>query len=153
VSWVTDLFTSSVGTVVEKLGEAIDANVTNDEERLALRNEMARIQASTMIASKELDMKYEAEISSRHTSDMKSDDIWSKRIRPMSMAFLLAVVAVLAVTDGNIPLFGDIFSINEAYIDLFQSLLLTAFAFYFGGRSMEKIYSIRSKNAPEDISE
>ena len=120
MSWLTNLFSSSVGTVVEKLGEAIDKNVTNDEERLALANELIKIQAGAHLAGRELDLKYESEITSRHTSDMTSDDVWSKRIRPMSLAFLLAVVSVLAITDGNISWGEYSFEIQEEYVDLFR---------------------------------
>jgi hypothetical protein len=147
VSWLSELFTAGAGALVKEIGDAIDKNVTNDEERATLHVQLTAIKAKTFLASKELDLKYETEISGRHMSDMKSDDIWSKRIRPMSMAFLLAVVTVLSVSDGNIPLGdGSYVSIGVEYIDLFRSLLITAFAFYFGGRSMEKIYAIRSNN-------
>lgn len=148
MSWLTNLFSSSVGTVVEKLGEAIDKNVTNDEERLALANELIKIQSGAHLAGRELDLKYESEITSRHTSDMTSDDVWSKRIRPMSLAFLLAVVSVLAITDGNISWGEYSFEIQEEYVDLFRSLLMTAFGFYFGGRSLEKITKIK-KGTPD----
>ena len=40
--------------------------------------------------------------------------------------------------DGNI---GQ-FTINESYISLYQQLLMLAFAFYFGGRSVEKLAAI-----------
>jgi hypothetical protein len=145
MSWVKELFTSSIGTVVEKLGDAIDKNVTNDEERLTLANELVKIQAQAELASKELDLRYEAEITSRHTSDMTSDDVWSKRIRPLSLAFLLGVVSLLAVTDGNLVWGEYTFEIQQPYVDLFRALLMTAFAFYFGGRSLEKITKMKTK--------
>jgi hypothetical protein len=144
MSWIKDLFTSSVGTLVKELGDAIDKNVTNDEERLALSNALAEIQAKTLLASKELDLKYESEITARHTSDMTSDDVWSKRIRPLSLAFLLAVVSILAVTDGNLEWGQYTFEIQQSYVDLFRALLMTAFAFYFGGRSLEKITKMKT---------
>lgn len=143
MSWVSELFTSSVGTVVDKLGEAIDKNVTNDEERMTLYNQLTLIRSEAKLKAMDLELKYESEISRRHVSDMSSDDVWSKRIRPMSLAFLLAVVTVLAVTDGNISFGSYEFSIQPAYVELFQALLITAFAFYFGGRSMEKINKIK----------
>ena len=88
-----------------------------------------------------MELKYEEEITARHTSDMTSDDKWSKRIRPFSMAYLLGVVSILAVTDGNITWGEYQFIINPEYVELFKALLMTAFAFYFGGRSLEKIQS------------
>ena len=135
MGWVKELFSSSVGTVIDSVGNAIDRNVTSDAERLALTNELAKIKADSKAKSEEIDVKFEQEISSRHKADMESDNKLSKNIRPASLIFLLVVVSVLSVTDGNV---GD-FTIGESYISLFNSLLIVAFGFYFGGRSLEKM--------------
>lgn len=135
MGWVKELFSSSVGTVIDSVGNAIDRNVTSDAERLALTNELAKIKADSKAKSEEIDVKFEQEISSRHKADMQSDSKLSKNIRPASLIFLLVVVSVLSVTDGNV---GD-FTIGESYISLFNSLLIVAFGFYFGGRSLEKM--------------
>lgn len=42
MSWITDMFSSSVSNVVDSVGNAIDKLVTSDEERLLLRNELAK---------------------------------------------------------------------------------------------------------------
>ena len=91
----------------------------------------------------------EAEISARHAADMRSDSWLSKNIRPMTLVYLMVVVSACAFTDGNI---GQ-FKINPAYVKLFESLLLVAFAFYFGSRGMEKVmksvseYKVKSNRA------
>jgi len=121
----------SVGEVGSKLMDGVGQFVTSPEERAALREHMT----ATLL---EFNSKYQQEISERHANDMKSDSWLSKNIRPASLAFLLGVVAVLSVTDGNI---GQ-FTINESYISLYQQLLMLAFAFYFGGRSVEKLAAI-----------
>jgi len=150
MGWLKTLFSSSVGTVIAELGKAIDRNVTNDEERLTLGNELARIKVEAELAVKAMELKYEEEITARHTSDMTSDDKWSKRIRPFSMAYLLGVVSILAVTDGNITWGEYQFIINPEYVELFKALLMTAFAFYFGGRSLEKITKMK-KEGKKDV--
>ena len=147
MSWLTNLFSSSVGTVVEKLGEAIDKNVTNDEERLVLANELVKIHANASLESEKLSLEYDKEISARHAADMTSDDVWSKRIRPLSLAYLIVVISVLALTDGNIQWGEYTFEVKESYVSLFQTLLMTAFAFYFGGRSLEKITKMKQKDS------
>lgn len=142
MKWLKTLFTGSVHKVVDSIGEAIDKNVTNDEERLALRNDLVAIELGAQLEGDKLELQYEQELSKRHQSDMQSDDKWSKRIRPLSLAFLLGVITVLAVTDGNLVWGEAEFTINPAYVSLFQALLMTAFGFYFGGRSLEKIVKI-----------
>jgi len=139
MSWIGELFSSSVGAVVDSIGNAIDKNVTNAEEKLVLRNALVKIQADAKAKEDEIDVKMEKEITSRHQADMQSDSKLSKNIRPASLIFLLAVVSVLSVTDGNV---GE-FSVGVSYIELFNTLLLVAFAFYFGGRSMEKIRKMK----------
>lgn len=139
MSWLKDLFTSSVGTVVEKAGEAIDRVVTSDEERLKLKNELVAIEKDAELAllkqKDETEVKLEEEITKRHQADMTSEEPAAKKVRPYSLVYLLLIVTLLAFTDGNI---GN-FTVDEIYVNLFQALLLTVFSFYFGGRTLEKV--------------
>jgi len=126
------------GGFVKDAGDAIDKIVTSDEERLTLKNELAKITTMHEEKMQEFAGKYETELTERHKSDMQSDNQLAKNIRPASLIFLLVVVCILAVTDGNL---GEM-AIKESYIDLFASLLMVAFGFYFGGRSLEKISAL-----------
>jgi len=141
-SGITNLFTSGVAKVVDSVGDAIDKNVTNDEERLKLKNRLVEIQAESALASEKIALDFEKEYSSRHSLDMQSDDRLSKRIRPMTLIYLMGVVSVLALTDGNINFADYTFIIKEPYVKLFESLLLMVFAFYFGSRGIEKVAKI-----------
>ena len=136
MNWIGQLFSSSVGSVIDSVGDAINKNVTSDKDRLALTNELAKIKAKAKNDSEQIDVQFEKEITSRHQADMQSDNKLSKNIRPLSLIFLLAVVSVLSITDGNV---GE-FTVGESYITLFNSLLIVAFGFYFGGRSLEKTF-------------
>jgi len=64
---------------------------------------------------------------------MQSDSRLSKRIRPLSLIYLVIVVSVLAITDGNIHYGEYHFTVGKEYIELFQYLLLMVFAFIWGG--------------------
>ncbi len=141
---ILSMFAAPFDSIINSIGDALDKNLTSDEEKMILRNELVKIQKSAELEIKKLEGQYESELTSRHAADMKSDDIWSKRIRPMSLAFLLLVVSLLAVADGNFSWNEHEFAIGSGYIDLFQTLLLTSFSFYFGGRSMEKIAKIKN---------
>lgn len=130
-----DFIKGLLGGGIEKIGEAIDKNVTSDEERLRLANELAKIEADVKEKADTIGLQYERELSERHKADMQSDSWLPKNIRPLSLAYLLAIVSMLALFDGNI----GTFTVGVAYIELFQQLLLLAFGFYFGSRGIEKV--------------
>lgn len=140
---ILSFFAAPFNKIIDSVGDAIDKNVTSEEERLKLKNEMLAIKATTDLELQKLELQYEQELSKRHEMDMKSDDKWSKRIRPMSLAYLLLVVTILALSDGNISWNEYEFVIRENYIDLFQTLLIVAFGFYFGSRGFEKVHAIK----------
>ena len=116
------------GNVIEKLGNVVDNLSTSKEEAIAAKTAM-----------KEVLMKAESqaqqEVTKRWEADMRSDNWLSKNIRPLICIFLTAIFVVLSVFDGNI---GE-FVIQESYIPIYQTLLITVYGAYFAGRSIEKI--------------
>ena len=66
---------------------------------------------------------------------MKSDNWLSKNIRPLICVFLTVIFVVLSMFDGNI---GE-FKIQDSYVPIYQTLLITVYGAYFAGRSIEKI--------------
>jgi len=115
------------GGVIKEIGNVIDKLSTSDEERLLIKQEIQKI-------LEEADNNAQKEVSARWAADMNSDSFLSKNIRPMVLIFLTVVFTALAFTDGNI---GS-FKIAEAYIPIFQSLLITVYGAYFVGRTWEK---------------
>lgn len=142
MSWWTDLISGGVDKVITATGAAIDSIVTSDEERIKLQNELAIIQAKSKLDSEnraaETEIKIEAELTARLQADMSSEEPMAKKVRPLSLIYLLTVVSIFAAADGNVYNF----TIASEYIDLFKALLLLAFTFYFGSRGLEKIASI-----------
>lgn len=142
MSWLSELFSSSVGTVVEKAGAAIDRLVTSDEERLKLKNELIQIELKAKLdAQKQADdaeIKLEEEVTKRWGADTNSDDPLAKKVRPGALIFLLFSITFFVFVDSTN--YFD-FDIRQAYVDLYESLLLLVFAAYFGGRTLEKVMS------------
>lgn len=140
MSWLSELFSTSVGTVVEKAGAAIDRLVTSDEERLKLKNELIQIELKAkQDAQKQADdaeIKLEEEITKRWSADTNSDDPLAKKVRPGALIFLLLSITFFVFVDSTN--YFD-FDIRQVYIDLYESLLLLVFAAYFGGRTLEKV--------------
>lgn len=116
------------GNILSSVGNIVDNLTTSEEERLAAKQaiEEVLIQAESD-AQKEVTKRWEA--------DMKSDNWLSKNIRPLICIFLTAIFVVLSLFDGNI---GG-FVIQESYIPIYQTLLITVYGAYFAGRSIEKI--------------
>ena len=116
------------GGVIEKLGNVVDNLSTSDEERLAARQAMEEVLVQAEAQAQE-------QVTRRWEADMRSDNWLSKNIRPLICIFLTAIFVVLSVFDGNI---GE-FAIQESYIPIYQTLLITVYGAYFAGRSIEKI--------------
>ena len=115
------------GGLVKDIGEVIDKVTTTDEERLEAKRKIQEI-------LEKADNDAQTQVTERWKFDMQSDNFLSKNIRPLVMVFLTTMFTLLAFTDGNI---GQ-FSIQEEYIRIFQTLLVTVYGAYFVGRTWEK---------------
>ena len=120
IQWLT-------GGVIKEVGKVIDDLVTTDEERLEAKQKIQEI-------LEQADKEAQQQVTERWKYDMQSDSWLSKNIRPMVLIYLTIIFTALCFTDGNI---GE-FQITEAYIPIFQTLLVTVYGAYFVGRSWEK---------------
>lgn len=91
--------------------------------------------------SNQLNLARNQAITDRHKADMKSDSWLSKNIRPLTLIYLLAMFTLFS--------FGSLkFNISIEYVDMLKEMLMFAFAFYFGGRTLEKVISV-AKDKPD----
>ena len=132
---ISNLFSSSIDTVIESVGKAADSILTSDEERLILKNELARIQLESKYKQDELELQFDKEISERHKNDMNSDSWLSKNIRPLTLIFILLMYSLLSISSGF-----D-FTVTESYVELLGQWGMLIMSFYFGSRGLEKIAS------------
>ena len=77
-------------------------------------------------------------VSSRWNNDMKSDSWLSKNTRPLALIFLTASAVLMMSVDS----FHLQFDVDEAWIELLKTLLITVYVAYFGSRGAEKITKI-----------
>lgn len=77
-------------------------------------------------------------VSSRWSSDMKSDSWLSKNTRPMTLIYLTIVMSILIVLDSTLLL-----TVKEGWVSLLEALLITVYVAYFGSRGAEKITNIK----------
>ncbi|MGI9556220.1 MAG: 3TM-type holin [Cyanophyceae cyanobacterium] len=115
------------GGLIKDVGNVIDKLTTTDEERLVAKQKIQEL-------LEKADQDAQVQITERWKLDMQSDSFLSKNIRPLVLIYLTVIFTALAFFDGNI---GG-FQVDEAYIPIFQSLLITVYGAYFVGRTWEK---------------
>ena len=92
-------------------------------------------QAMKLIEQDIAEMK---QVSDRWGSDMKSDSWLSKNTRPLALAFLtVSAVFMMAVDSFHLQ-----FDVDESWVNLLKTLLVTVYVAYFGSRGAEKITKI-----------
>ena len=145
MTWIKELFTGGVDKIVDSVGQAANNLFTSDHERLQMQNELEKIKLQARLEAEkmqlEADRVIEEEVSKRWQADSNSDEPLAKKVRPLSLIYLMLVVTIMAFADGNLLSFD----IKSAYIDLFQALLMLVFGAYYGSRGLEKIYAIKNK--------
>ena len=115
------------GGLIKDVGSVIDSLTTTEEERLEAKQKLQEL-------LEKADQDAQSQITERWKLDMQSDSFLSKNIRPLVLIYLTVIFTVLSFFDGNI---GG-FQVDEAYIPIFQSLLITVYGAYFVGRTWEK---------------
>ena len=121
------------GNVIKEVGDVIDKLTTTKEEKLEAKRLMVEI-------LEKADSEAQQQVTERWKSDMSSDSMLSKNIRPLVLIYLTVIFTICAFFDGNV---GE-FKISEEYIPIFQTLLVTVYGAYFVGRSWEKAKKMQS---------
>jgi hypothetical protein len=127
----------SVGMkLVDKLipDPAAKAQAQLDLAKLAQEGKLADIQA---------DVAEQQELTKRAQADMASDSWLAKNIRPMTLIAIISgyfIFAFMSAFDMDT---------NERYVELLGQWGMLIMSFYFGGRTLEKIVDMRSKNGKE----
>lgn len=131
MSWLTEIFSSSAGAIVDSIGKAADSLITSDEERIRLKNELVKIQLEATLKANEQANEAEAQITERWKSD--NEHLVTRLVRPFSFGWVILLFSVVIIGDTN---WG--FTVKDAYIPVIETLLVTMTIAYFGGRSIEK---------------
>ena len=121
------IFSLITGSLIKDIGKVVDNLHTSEEERLEAKQKLSEL-------IKQADEKAQNEVTARWEFDTKNGNFLTRSIRPLVLIFLTAMFTLLAFTDGNI---GG-FKVQEEYIPIFQTLLVTVYGAYFVGRTYEK---------------
>jgi uncharacterized membrane protein (DUF106 family) len=120
------------GKIIDKIFP--DANAA-EQAKLKL----LELQQNGELAKMQADMQEQGELTKRQENDMKSDSWLSKNIRPMTLIAILAgyfTFAMMSAFDMET---------NKAYVELLGQWGMLIMSFYFGGRTLEKIIDMKSK--------
>ena len=135
MSWLSDIFSSSVGSVIESVGKVADSLITSDQERIQLKNELVKIQLEATLKANEQANEAESQITERWKSD--NEHVITQLVRPLSFAWVICLFTVIIIGDTN---WG--FTVKDAYVPVLETLLTTMVIAYFGSRGVEKVSTI-----------
>ena len=128
------IFGSAGIEVADKLSNVVDKFVQTPDEKMAFKKEMLDIFHNA--ANEE-----QKNVTERWKSDMSSDNLLSKTVRPAVLIFLIfSTILLIFIDSGFIT-----FVVDDEWKDLLKVLLVTVVAAYFGGRSYEKGTKIKNK--------
>lgn len=151
VTWLTSIFSSAGKDIIGSITAMVDEVHTSGEEKLLLKQNIRQVVIEGLHKAEQEGNRHkeveEKELTKRLELDNKSDSWLAKNIRPIALIFLDVSVVILAMgTIFNSELTTAQIAALKVWIPLFTTLLITAHAFYFGGRSYEK-----SKKVDADI--
>lgn len=119
----------------------VDKLIPDPEAKAKAQLDLAKLAQEGKLADIQADVAEQQELTKRQQADMASDSWLSKNIRPMTLIAILAGYFVFAMMSAfNMDT-------NTKYVELLGQWGMLIMSFYFGGRTLEKIIDMKSKNA------
>ncbi|MDM7859465.1 3TM-type holin [Alteromonas sp. ASW11-36] len=94
MSWFTDLFSGSAGTIIEKVGNTIDQFHLSGEEKQQFKIELQRLMAAR---DSEIEQTMRKNLEARErilVAELQQGDTYTKRARPTVVYFGLVMIAL-----------------------------------------------------------
>ncbi len=127
-------------TAIFEIGnKLIDKLIPDPTAKAEAQQKLLELQAQGRLAELQADSIEAQELTKRQQADMSSDSWLSKNIRPMTLIAILVgyfVFAMMSAFNMNA---------NENYVRLLGDWGMLIMSFYFGGRTLEKIMDMKSK--------
>lgn len=128
-----------LGAILDVGMKLVDKFFPDPEAKAKAQLELLQMQQNGELAQINADIAEQQELTKRQQADMLSDSWLSKNIRPMTLIFILGGYFVFAMMSAfNLDT-------NKAYVELLGQWGMLIMSFYFGGRTLEKIMDMRSK--------
>jgi hypothetical protein len=124
-------------------GKILDKVFPDPVQAEQAKLKLLEMQQNGELAQIAADTAEQQELTKRQQADMLSDSWLSKNIRPMTLLFILGGYFIFAMMSAfNLDT-------NRAYVELLGQWGMLIMSFYFGGRTLEKIMDMRSKEKKE----
>jgi hypothetical protein len=132
-----------IGDIVSVGMKLVDKLIPDPEAKAKAQLDLAKLAQEGQLQEIQADINEQQELTKRQQADMASDSWLSKNIRPMTLIAILSgyfTFAMMSAFDMDT---------NKAYVELLGQWGMLIMSFYFGGRTLEKIVDMRSKNGKE----
>jgi len=119
----------------------VDKLIPDPAQKAQAQLELAKLAQDGKLADIQADINEAQELTKRAQADMASDSWLAKNIRPMTLIAIITgyfIFAFMSAFDMDT---------NERYVELLGQWGMLIMSFYFGGRTLEKIVDMKSKNA------
>jgi hypothetical protein len=121
----------------------VDKLIPDPEAKAKAQLDLAKLAQEGELQQIQADINEQQELTKRLQADMLSDSWLSKNIRPMTLIFILLGYFTFAMMSAF-----DL-DTNKAYVELLGQWGMLIMSFYFGGRTLEKIMDMKTKNGKE----
>lgn len=121
----------------------LDKVIPDPTAKAEAQAKLLELQQQGRLAELQADSVEAEELTKRQVADMSSDSWLAKNIRPMTLIAIISgyfVFAMMSAFDMDT---------NSKYVELLGQWGMLIMSFYFGGRTLEKIVDMRSKNGKE----
>jgi hypothetical protein len=117
----------------------LDKVIPDPVAKAEAQAKLVELQQQGRLAELAADTAEAQELTKRSEADMSSDSWLSKNIRPMTLIAILTGYFTFAMMSA----FG--IDTNKTYVELLGQWGMLIMSFYFGGRTLEKIMDMKSK--------
>ena len=129
-----------LGAILDIGGKLIDKFFPDPEQKAKAQLELMQMQQNGELAKINADIAEAQEITKRWEADMSSDSWLSKNIRPLALIAIFMAYFLFTAMSA----FG--YNAQESYVNLLGSWGQIVFLAYFGGRTVEKVMEMKSKD-------
>ena len=118
----------------------LDKVIPDPAQKAEAQAKLLEIQQQGRMAELQADSVEAQELTKRQEADMASDSWLSKNIRPMTLIAILSGYFIFA------GLSAAKIDVNSEYVQLLGQWGMLIMSFYFGGRTLEKIMDMKTKD-------
>jgi hypothetical protein len=129
-----------LGALLDIGGKILDKVFPDPAQAEQAKLKLLEMQQNGELAKMQAEIAESQEITKRWEADMSSDSWLSKNIRPMTLVFILIVFCTFSLMSAWK------IDVNESYVKLLGEWGQLIMLAYFGGRTVEKIMDMRSKD-------